>query len=52
MDEKKRTFGNMGESRAENEPNLVTPNDPLLYTENEVDVIPENVVSDSKDMEG
>lgn len=48
MDEKKRTFGNIGETSSEEETNIVTPNDPSLYVDNEVDVIPEHI--DSNDV--
>jgi hypothetical protein len=52
MDRKKRTFGNIGESFADNDPNLVTFDDPSQSAENHVDYLPQNVVGDSKDMEG
>lgn len=50
MDEKKRTFGNMGKSFTDNDPNLAIPDD--VQAENDVDIIPENVGVESSDMRG
>ncbi len=51
MDEKKRTFGNMGESLTENEPDLTVPYESPTYAENEVDILPSNM-GETKDWEG
>ncbi len=52
MDEKKRTFNNIGETSPENDPHLVVLEDSTQYAENEANIIPENVGSDSRDMKG
>lgn len=52
MDEKKSAFGNIGETSADNDPHLAQPDESPSYAQNEVDIMPQNVVDDSKDMEG